>query len=182
MSKNKYDGIDQYLVKQVRYRARSLLFHSSIYGVEIEDLEQEMMLDFFSRCRSYDPGRSKWSTFIDRILRHKCASLIEAARAQKRRLGMPAYSLNTLMEGLDGMVDEFPDPASENHSARDLFIDLKHATRDMPRHLVVLLVDLRTLNMSEISRKTKTPRATLYDTLFELRSSLRAMGVVEYLH
>ncbi|WP_375695624.1 helix-turn-helix domain-containing protein [Bartonella sp. AC66GZZY] len=51
----------------------------------------------------------------------------------------------------------------------------------MPPHLVFLLVDLRTLSISEISRKTKIPRSTLYGTLSELRGELKERGYVEYL-
>ena len=49
--------------------------HSAIHGVEVEDLEQELMLDYLSRKQAYDPEKAKWSTFVDRILNHKCASL-----------------------------------------------------------------------------------------------------------
>ncbi len=87
MSKNKYQGIDPYVVSQVRYHARSLMRRSAIHGVEVEDIEQELMLDYLSRKQAYDPKKEKCSTFVDHILNHKCASLIEAARAQKHSLG-----------------------------------------------------------------------------------------------
>ena len=47
MSKNKYQGIDPYVVNQVSYHARSLMRHSAIHGVEVEDLEQERFRVFF---------------------------------------------------------------------------------------------------------------------------------------
>lgn len=46
MSKNNYEGIHPYVVNQVRYHARSLMRHSATPGVEVKDLEQELMLDF----------------------------------------------------------------------------------------------------------------------------------------
>ena len=46
MSKNNYEGIHPYVVNQVRYHARSLMRHSTTHGVEVEDLEQELMPDF----------------------------------------------------------------------------------------------------------------------------------------
>ena len=84
MSKNNYKGIDQYVVNQVRYHARSLIRHPSIHGMEIEDIEQELMLDVISRTQAYDPEKASWRTFVDRILNHKIADLIEEAKAQKR--------------------------------------------------------------------------------------------------
>ena len=182
MSKNKYQGIDPYVVNQVRYHAYSLMRHPAIHGVEVEDLEQEMMLDYLSRSQAFDPDKAKWSTFIDRILNHKCASIIEAAKAQKRGSGIREFSLDAWLEDEDGEDDALPDPTTENMTVRDLRIDLEDAIQQMPPHLVLLLVDLRTLTMSEISRKTRTPRATLYGTLAELRADLGSRGIDEYLH
>ncbi len=59
MSKNKYQGINPYVVNQVRYHAYSLMRHSAIHGVEVEDLEQELMLDYLSRKQAYDPEKAK---------------------------------------------------------------------------------------------------------------------------
>lgn len=117
MSKNKYQGIDPYVANQVRYHARSLMRHSAIHGVEVEDIEQEMMLDYLSRSQAFDPEKAKWSTFIDRILNHKCASIIEAAKAQKRGSGIREFSLDAWLEDKDGENDALRDeqPYSQAH-------------------------------------------------------------------
>ena len=182
MSKNNYAGIHPYVVTQVRYHVRSLMRHLAIHGVEIEDLEQELMLDYLSRKQAYDPEKAQWSTFIDRILSHKCASLIEATSAQKRGSGISDLSLNAWLEDKDGEDNALPDPATEDLTCRDLQIDLENVVQKMPPHLVLLLVDLRTFSISEISRKTKTPRGTLYGTLSELRKLLGERDFTEYLH
>lgn len=180
MSKNTYEGIHPYVLTRVRYHARSLMRYSTIHGVEVEDLEQELMLDYLSRKQAYDPQKAKWSTFIDRILNHKCASLIEATRAQKRGAGLCDVSLESWLEDQDGEPAALPDPNTEDLTSRDLHIDLEKAIQQMPPYLVLLLIDLRTLSISEISRKTKIPRSTLYGILSELRESLMAQGFGEY--
>ncbi|WP_212111467.1 sigma-70 family RNA polymerase sigma factor [Bartonella queenslandensis] len=182
MSKNNYAGIHPYIVKQVRYHAHRLIRHSAIHGVEVEDLEQELMLDYLSRKQAYNPEKAKWSTFIDRIFNHKCACLIETACAQKRGTGLAEFSLDTWLEDGDGEDNALPDPATEDLTSHDLQIDLERAVQQMPPHFVLLLVDLRTLSISEISRKTKTPRSTLYGTLSKLRASLEKGDFAEYLH
>ena len=182
VSKNHYEGIHPYVVNQVRYHARSLVQHPAIYGVEVEDLEQELMLDYLSRKQAYDPEKAKWSTFVDRILNHKCASLIEAARAQKRGSGIREFSLDAWLEDQNGEDRDLPDPATEDPTHRDLQIDLEQLMQQMPRHFVLLPVDLRTLSISEIFRKTSTPRSTLYRRLSELCGSLEERGFKEYLH
>ena len=59
MSKNKYEGIHPYVVNQVHYHARSLIRHSAIHGVEVDDLEQELMLDYLSRKQAYNPEKAR---------------------------------------------------------------------------------------------------------------------------
>ena len=182
MSKNTYEGIHPYVVTRVRYHARRLMRHATIHGVEVEDLEQELMLDYVSRKQAYDSEKAQWSTFVDRIINHKCANLIEAAHAQKRGSGICDLSLESWLEDQDGENDVLPDPKTENLTGRDLHIDLAKAVQQIPPHLVLLLIDLRTLSISEISRKTQTPRSTLYGTLSKLRESLRAQGFGDYQH
>ena len=182
MSKNHYKGIHPYVVDQVRYHAQRLMQHPTTYGVEIEDLEQELMLDYLSRKQAYDPEKAQWSTFIDRIFNHKCASLIEAARAQKRGSGIRDVSLDAWLEDQDGEHHALPDPATEDQTGHDLQIDLEQVMQQMPQQLVLLLVDLRTLSISEVSRKTLTPRSTLYSRLSGLRQFLTVQGIGEYLH
>ena len=62
MSKNNYKGIDPFIINQVRYHARSLIRHPAIHGMEVEDIEQELMLDVLSRTQAYDPEKASWRT------------------------------------------------------------------------------------------------------------------------
>lgn len=181
MSNNNYKGINTYVINQVHYHARSLIRHPSIHNYEIEDLEQEMMLDYLSRIQAYDLEKASFKTFVDRILNHKCARIIENSNAQKRGSGLSEFSLDSWLENPDGENNELPDPISENSSAHDLLIDLKQATKNMEPKLVVLMIQLSTHSMSEISRLTGIPRSTLYDTLSRLRDELTSYGIQEYL-
>ena len=182
MNKNNYEVIHPYVINQVRYHASSLMRHSAIHRVEVKELEQELMLDSLSRKQAYDPEKAKWSTFVDRILNHKCASLIETARAQKLGSGISNFSLDTWVEDQDSEDNALPDPETEDLTSRDLQINLEQVVQQMLPHLVLLLVDLRTLSISDISRKTKTPSSTLYGTLSELRGSMKERGFAEYVY
>jgi len=182
MSNNKYDGIDTYVVNQVRYHARKLVRHPSIHSMEIEDIEQELMLDVLSRTQAYDPEKASWRTFVDRILNHKIANLIEDAKALKRGGGIKEMSLDALLENNDGEDSEFPDPAGDPTEAMHLSIDLNRAVQVLPQPLVLLLIQLGDHNPSEISRMTHMPRATLYGSINALRGTLRQQGIHHYLH
>jgi RNA polymerase sigma-70 factor (ECF subfamily) len=180
-SLNRYEGLNTLLVTQVKYHARSLIRHPAINGMEIEDLEQEIMLDAIARIKDFDPSKAQWSTFIDRILNHKCASLIQTARSQKRGHGETIVSLDAWLADNDGEDDELQDTDSPDQAAHDLRIDLERAVETMPPRLVFLLIDLRTFNLTEISRLRGTPRATLYGVMHELRAALSVRHITDYL-
>ena len=128
MSKNNYEGIHPYVVNQVRYHARSLMRHSAIHGVEVEDLEQELMLDYLSRKQAYDPEKAKWSTFVDRILNHKCASLIEAARALRLLAAVEAGTHKVVPSNLLGcQVNAMAAQEFTTDSGNSSYVDLYRA-------------------------------------------------------
>lgn len=181
-SLNRYEGIDRYVVNQVRYHACKLVRHPNIHSMEIEDIEQELMLDVLSRTQAYDPEKASWRTFVDRIINHKIANLIEEAKAQKRGGGIQEMSLDALMENPEGEDDELPDPAGDPTEAMHLSINLNRAMQVLPRSLVLLLIQLGEYNPSELSRMTRVPRATLYGSINALRGTLREQGIHHYLH
>ncbi len=181
-SLNRYEGIDKYVVNQVRYHARSLIRHPAIHGMEVEDIEQELMLDVLSRTQAYDPEKASWRTFVDRILNHKIADLIEEAKAQKRGGGVRPLSLDAMLENTDGEDDEFPDPAGNPERGIHLAIDLNSVVQSLPQPRVVLMFQRCENNPSEISLITRVPRATLYGSINTLRGTLREQGVHHYLH
>ncbi len=181
-SQNRYEGIDQYVVNQVRYHARALTRHPAVHGMEVEDIEQELMLDYLSRIQAYDPERASRRTFVDRILNHKCASIIEEAKAQKRGGGVREMSLESWLENRDGDDDELPDHTYDRTEAIHFSIDVNRILRDLPEPMAVLLTQLGIYNVSEISRRTGVPRSTLYGSINELRARLREQGLHHYLH
>ncbi|MEI7605750.1 MAG: sigma factor [Rhodospirillaceae bacterium] len=74
-SRNRYDGLDPQAIRTVRTHARRLARRGTVPGMDTEDYEQELMLDLHRRLRRYDPGRSSRATFIERVVRHRAASL-----------------------------------------------------------------------------------------------------------
>lgn len=176
---NRYDGVDPYLLSQVRFRARSLSRNSLMHGMELEDIEQELMLDFLVRQRSFDPGKASWATFIDRVLTHKCASMIEGATAAKRGASVPRVSLEALLAGPDGGMHEPIDEAASDAAGADIRVDLSRCVACLPARIATLVRDLRHGTMSEIARERHMPKTTLYGHLAILRASLSPLQ--EYL-
>jgi hypothetical protein len=81
-SANRYPGIDPRVVASVRHHARRA--STRLPGMELEDLEQELMLHVHRRLSLYDPGRADLWTYVDRILSSFVVNLAEAAGARSR--------------------------------------------------------------------------------------------------
>lgn len=186
-SQNRYDGIDPYVVSQVRYHSRQMLRHHTMAGLEIEDIEQELMLDYLSRIQAFDPEKSCRKTFVDRILRHKCAAMIKAAKAEKRNYGFQATSLDSWLE--DGEREDVPESMGlwgvQNGHARqtDLVIDVTDAIRALPEaarfYCAMLMQDLPIRTLCKIHSRHPS---TVYETMGRIRRDFSARDLQKYLH
>lgn len=186
-SQNRYDGIDPYAVSQVRYHSRQLLRHHAMAGMEIEDIEQELMLDYLSRIQSFDPGKSCHKTFVDRILRHKCATMIRAAKTGKRNGGIQSASLDSWLE--DGGREDVPESMNiwngQSGGARqtDLIIDVTDAIRALPEasrfYCVMLMQDLPVRALCKIHDRHPS---TVYEAMGRIRRDFSERGLRTYLH
>ena len=192
--RNRYDGIEGYTVWIIRYKARQLVGSTGFNESDIEDLEQEMMFEVFFRLPKYDSKKAKLSTFINRILEHRIATMIKERKALKRDWRLCKLSLNDevrLKEGgtvkrIDGYdIEEYlkrTGRLSRSFEEKlDISIDLKILIASLPPDLRILCEGLMTKNVTEISRDTGIPRGTLYDRIKKLRKLLEDSGLRDYL-
>jgi hypothetical protein len=99
--------------------SRSLAW-SQKTGVPMEELISEAMAAYMQACRSYDPSRSTFSTWLWRSLDWSLASF--------------CFSSDRLLfveeKDLAGIVDEHPGPA-EHVSFRDLLLSLSEEAKEV---------------------------------------------------
>ncbi len=156
-------------------------------GMEIEDIEQELMLDYLSRIQSFDPEKSCRNTFADRILRHKCAEMIKAATAQKRNGGLQATSLNSWLE--DGDREDVPESMSvwgarsDPSRQEDIVVDVRAAVAALSEatrfYCAMLMQDLPVRTLCKIHDRHPS---TVYEAMGRIRRDFSARGLHEYLH
>ena len=75
---NRYDGVHPRAVQFIRYHARQLARLCAVPGMDIADYEQELAADLLERSDRFDPSRSSYPTFADRLIRKRVASLLES--------------------------------------------------------------------------------------------------------
>ena len=191
-SGNRFDGIDAYAAKIIRWKARQLAGRAGFSEADREDLEQEMVLDLLQRLPQYDPKRAQRNTFMARVVEHKAASLIRFKRAAKRDARREACSLDEDVRDGEGRTverrqtvdqDEYlrrigssPRPAGER---QDLRLDVDRAMQRLPEGLRRLLELLGTGTVAEVSQATGIPRSTIYDALKKARAAFERAGLSE---
>lgn len=183
-----HEDLGDYAEDLIRFKARTLAGKPPFCRSDREDLEQELRLDLLRRLPRFDPARASRDTFISRVLDHAAATLLEKARAAKRGNGLLQASLQDLVEDGDGGETErwqtLPAESSKrvpHVSNPDLAIDLGKVLSGLPeesRHLGELVFRL---GLSEASRVTAVPRATLYGRLETIRLAVELAGLDDYL-
>jgi RNA polymerase sigma factor (sigma-70 family) len=187
-SKNFYRGLDPILIKAVRYHAKRLKRYSCFAGLEVEDLEQELIIEALRCLSNYDATRSQLQTFISHVLTQYSSKLIRAATRIRRYTPYPSVPLDPT-EGDEDIQEEFFQEAlftslefdALSSRARDLSIDIKRALLNLPPRLARLCeLVLQGNTVIEAAQSLGCSRSTLYEDFHTIRQFFERMGIQEY--
>lgn len=188
-SKNRYDGINEYAVRVVTYRANNLVGKVGYTLDDLEDIEQELMLDLIERMEKYDPTRAKLTTFIDRVVNHKIYDLVQKKLIERKDIRRQTISLDKPVSRTDSdslplheliSSDDFNTQwGFEDRPSvdmQDLRIDIRQMLQKLTsrdRHLLSLLMQM---TLTEAARELGLPRTTLQYHLQKLCAVLVELG------
>ena len=74
--------------RNIRIRAARLARSGAVPGLDAEDIEQELRLDLIRRARNFDPAKSSFDTFADRIVANRVATLASSTMAMHAERAM----------------------------------------------------------------------------------------------
>ncbi len=194
MSERKNHGeLDEYAVTTIRVKAKKLIGKAGYTKADSEDIRQEITLDLLQRLPNYDPTKSSLHTFVNDVVDHKIARMIEARNAEMRDFKTVPLSLNVLEEDADGtlfeQIDEIEDetlpwnPGPGKASEFDLFElrnDIIRILSKLPPHLREICLRLMRNNIFVVAKEMGIPRATLYDHLKIIREHFEKAGLKNY--
>jgi RNA polymerase sigma factor (sigma-70 family) len=181
-SANQYSGIDARIVASVRHHARRA--RGKLPGLDLEDLEQELMLHAHRRLSSYDPTRADLWTYVDRVLSNFLANLAKAARARSRGAGTSTISLDD--PNLNHISEAI---ASDDHGSTELSWceqvhlreDLHRVLHSLPQHLQDCCHRLAESSVTEAARRSGLARGSIYSRMATLKRAFAAAGLDVYL-
>ena len=187
--------LDDYAVQLIKHRARQLVGRAGYTEDDRPDIEGDLTLDLLRRLPKFDPSRASFHTFVDRVVEHGVARLIERRKAPMRDYRREVASLNDRIEDDEGeriergdLVDQDTYLESMGQPAMPL-ADHVALRVDLDRVLATLPPELRDLwerraegqSITDISRETGIPRGTLYERMKELRKLVEDAGLRDYL-
>jgi DNA-directed RNA polymerase specialized sigma24 family protein len=183
-SANHYSGIDARIVASVRHHARRA--SGKVLGLELEDLEQELMLHAHRRLNSYDPARGDLWTFVDRVLSNFLANLATAARAKSRDGGTFTNSLDD--PDLERDSEAIAAAADNGRSGEPRWCEYIHLRQDLhrvlyslPEHLQDCCHRLTENSVAEAARRSGLARGSIYSRMATLKRAFAAAGLDVYL-
>lgn len=161
--------LDPIIVRCVEFHCRKLRHALHASRETLEDYRQDLYYAVLLSIGQYDPTRSQWATFIDRVVTSRVIDIIRRHRLHKRRevlvseLADEGYSGESPMFGVGdlegklspgtsgGLVNELPRDVTEH---RDLTLDIAIAMSAMSpflRQIAQCLLDgLRVVDMTHI--------------------------------
>ena len=186
-------ALDAYALACIKHKAYQLVGQAGFTADDVEDLEQELAVHLFEQLPKFDPARGAFSTFVDRVVDHKAADILDARFAARRDCRIYVGSIDDtvrLREGGEVPITDLdledavhvqrgisdPSPYAE----AELGIDLERAMAALTPELRDLCRRLLTATIAEISAATGVPRPTLYDRLRQIRGAFERAGLKEY--
>jgi len=189
-SSNRYDGIDIYVANLIKYKAKQLVGHYGFTLSDIEDLEQEMMLEYLRRVEKYDSNRASLKTFAARIIENIIANIVEKQNADKREYSLTACSLNDPIKDENGESFEIGETVDQDtyfrrtglsqisaHERLILSIDNRAFLDTLPPNLRKIADLLKQEDIAEIVKMTGIPRTTIYELIKKLRRLASEFGL-----
>lgn len=172
--------IDPEVINLAHYKGQQLAGKYGFAKHDAEDIQQDLLLDYLQRSRSFDSHRCSHRTFTRLVVNNCVATIIEARKASFRGYGVRRLALNELFDSEDPNSPELAESLLDPHT-RSFEATLNRAL-DVDRLLARLPVALSRLCRSimvcdtcaEAATEAGVSRATFYRQIRRVRKELLA--------
>lgn len=188
VSRNRYDGIDPFTVRQARGTANRLIGGYGFVSSDLEDLEQGLVVAGLRGAAGKDGNRELQKMWIKAAIRNQTRNLIAERRAACRDHQEVAYSLNERIEinkegetiereeSLD--AENYPSlTPSDPDPRRDLHAVVSRLRPEQAKLCCLLASETATRAAATLG----IARSTLYRWKTEIRESFTAAGLRIYI-
>jgi RNA polymerase sigma factor (sigma-70 family) len=162
---------DETLLRLVRMKARQLVGNFGLRWDDVEDITNELCLDWLKHSRRFRPERSSRRTFQNRIINNAVVDLVRKRKTQLRGYGIAIVPLEHIHYDFAASNDTESDD-------RDRRLDALKAVHRMPPELIpVALTLMQTDSNSETAHQLGISRASLYRSIDKIRGFFEQAGL-----
>lgn len=178
---NSYPDIDGDVVQFATRCAHSLVRQVGFTLSDFDDIQQELICVVLNELPSFDPSRSKRTTFIARVLQHKVQQMVRNRTRAKRHPFREAFSLNeacTLSDQSDATYAEVvADGNDDAWRLRELIADVHAAVVALPPKLRNLAILHAHLKPSEARKEAGLAKSSHHRAIRTIREYFHAAGL-----
>ncbi len=176
--------------RNIRIRTARLARSGAVPGLDVDDIEQELRLDLIRRAHNFNPEKSSFDTFADRVITNQIATLASATRAMRAERVMQSLHVHVGEDEADSgltLSDVLPETAaidpvdefalSHGPGLRGDVAKLLGALCPSSRRVAIALSHL---SVAEAARVLGLHRSTIYERLAVIRQTARSLGLHGY--
>ncbi len=183
------DALDERTETSIRCIARGMVGQYGYKPSDVADIEQELRLHLLMRREQYDPSRSSWPTFVDRVLRSYTTDMIRKRTSQamdyKQAIGSIYADDGRLHEHADLPAE--PEPlfgvtavSPSGMDRVDLRIDVWRAISSLRPELQRICLELMHGSLAEAARALGLSRQGIYRVIHEIHEAFVVAGLDDY--
>ena len=172
--------LDPRITEHIHRTARRLSTSRAIHGMDEQDIRQDLFLDLWRRSGAFDPSRSSFPTFADRIIAHRVATLA----SRKRSTAVERYLVSIdAPDGDSGLAlgETLPDRSSPSELDLGLMLDVRRFVAGLPAALQRCCLVLMSPNVTKAAQDQRVNRSSCYENRQRLRQLATAAGLGDYL-
>lgn len=145
---NRYDGLNEAIISNVRACAKRLKNKEALRFLDIEDIEQELMCEVLLCLQTFDESKGIFEHFLRKVLARRSVTLLQFHSYARR-----------------GSFINFREYDDDIFGINDDSIELNCLMNRLPNKYKTLCESLRTHTMTETSKIIGCHRMTLYRDL-----------------
>ena len=169
-------NLDSYVIEHATLRARLLAATAGFPPDDLDDLKQELLLDYLRRSPRFDERRGERGAFVRGVMRNQAAVLVVRRHRRVRHEVLAGDLVDSESEGPDGEV--FGDGCRRDEGASlDVSIDVRRVVSQLPGHLQTLACLLTESSVGEIVLATGKSRSRIYQMIRQLREAFVRVGL-----
>lgn len=168
--------------KNIEFNARRLARTNAVHGMDVSDYQQDLALDLLRREVRFDPDRASFTTFADRIIVHRSATLATPTLRQLEERN--AVSLEEPFVDADGQPwtwgDVLADPSGPLDDAVAMRVDIARFLSGLPSPLLQCCAIHLDDSVSKGAEAAGINRSTVYERTRRLREQASEAGLGVY--